>query len=122
MAEKRQYCGSKTVYHQHKRLYFDTVSKKWASEQVFFKDDSDLDSFKPGVQASNSTIEDNGTTLKYYYFWLLPICYFIDNDGSFMASLGENDHVNMHSADDGSDNSNEDSLSVNSKGHACMCV
>ena len=39
-----------------------------------------------------------------------------------MVSLGEDDHVNMHSADGGSYNSNEDSLSVNSKGHACMCV
>lgn len=76
MAEKRQYCGhckeyiSKTVYHQHKRLYFDKVSKKWASHRFFFEDDSGIDSFKPGDQASNSTRctpENDGTNTKYHY-------------------------------------------------------
>lgn len=68
---KRHFCGhcqdyvSKTVYHLHKRLYFDTISKKWASCQVFFEDGKGLDSFKPGAQTSsleNTSVSGNDCT------------------------------------------------------------
>ena len=39
---KRYYCGhckdyvSKTLFYQHKRLYFDRKAKKWSKERLYF--------------------------------------------------------------------------------------
>lgn len=71
---KRLFCGhcqdyvSKTVYHQHRRLYFDAVSKKWSSTRVYFSEECEMESFSPGAH-NDSTIpssENISGRMKYY--------------------------------------------------------
>jgi len=55
---KRHYCGhcneylNKTVYYQHKRIYYDKSEKRWSSQQVF--NCSPLVAFCPSVAVSTA--------------------------------------------------------------------
>ena len=46
---------SKTVFYQHKRLYFDRKSKKWSKERLYFDNGTH---FVPGL-ASSATLTDD---------------------------------------------------------------
>ena len=67
----RYHCGhcnqavSKTAFHQHKRLYYDCLSKKWSSTRVNYSElEADGISGPSSIPFSNSSSESENDDLE----------------------------------------------------------